>query len=236
MYHGQRRPASRGTARRRPSSRSPRIPPGRSAWRIARRSSRVGQVLDHVPDRDRVVVPRGHRRVLDGAVVHRSGDAVARDLGCPPRRLDAAHLESALLGELEERPDVAADVQQPALRHEPLRRAQALGEGRDAALLLLEVADVLDLPVRVLHLLVVRPRVHVDEAAAAALDDPPEAPRTPCASTCSASAGRRGPLRRGVETDAVVVRVAQRAAHVDVVQRRRATPLHRSRPGAPPAR
>ena len=53
---------------------------------------------------------------------------------------------------------------------------EAVGERRDATLLLLDVAHVLDRAVQVLHLLVVRARVHVHERAAAALDDRPVNP------------------------------------------------------------
>ena len=69
---------------------------------------------------------------------------------------------------------------QPTSSRRPLGREaahvrEALGEGRDAPLLLLDVAHVLDVAVGVLHREVVRARVHVDDPARAALDDAPEA-------------------------------------------------------------
>ena len=92
---------------------------------------------------------------------------------------------------------------------------EALGEGQDATLLLLDVADVLDVAVGVLHREVVRPRVHVDDPARAALDDAPEAPELLRRRRVVALRVDRLGQRR-VVAHAVVVGLAQRAAHRDL--------------------
>ena len=141
----------------------------------AQRARRVGQVLDDVPHRDDVVGALGQRRVLDDADVHGPAHARLGPLGGPARGLDARDLEAGLLGQLDERADVAADVEQAAGGREAAHVGEAVGERRDAPLLLLDVAHVLDVAVGVLHREVVRARVHVDDPARAALDDAPEA-------------------------------------------------------------
>ena len=216
MYHGQKRPATRGKSASTSIVVTAKTPPGRSAECTARSVlGRVGQVLDDVPHRDDVVGALGQRRVLDDADVHRSAHALLGALGRPARRLDARDVEARLLGQRDERADVAADVEQAAARRVARTCVEALGEGRDAPLLLLDVAHVLDVAVGVLHREVVRPRVHVDDAARAALDDAAEAAELAGGRRVVALRVDRLDQRR-VVAHAVVVGIAQRAAHRDL--------------------
>ena len=113
------------TASRRPWSRRRRCRPAAATQWMERRSSagsgRCSITSHRVID---VVAALGQRRVLDGAAVHRAGDAAARDLRRPRRGLDARDLEAGVLGDGEERADVAADVEHAAGRHELARRAR----------------------------------------------------------------------------------------------------------------
>ena len=216
MYQGQKRPATRGKSASTSIVVTANTPPGpQRRVHGAQRARGVGQVLDDVPHRDDVVGALGQRRVLDDADVHGPAHARLGPLGGPARRLDARDLEAGALGQLDERPDVAADVQQAAGGREAAHVVEALGERRDAALLLLDVAHVLDVAVGVLHREVVRPRVHVDDPARAALDDAAEAPEL--------ARGRRvvalrvdGLGQRRVVAHAIAVGIAQRAAHGDL--------------------
>ena len=116
MYHGQRCPASRGKSaldvhrRDRDDAARPQRVPDR-----AQVGGGVGQVLDDVPDRDRVEGvgrDRAHPRRRRSRPCLR--EPRVRALGGPARRLDAGDLVARLLGELEEGADVAADVEQLA--------------------------------------------------------------------------------------------------------------------------
>ena len=195
MYQGQRLPASRGKSASTSIVEIATTPPGRSACQIARRSEAGSgrcSMTSQIVTASNVSAGIGASSTAPQKTV--PCEPRVRVLGRPARRLDAGDLEARLLGELEEGADVAADVEQLAGRRVALHVPEAVGERRDAALLLLDVAHVLDRAVQVLHLLVVRARVHVHERAAAALDDRPREPAVLLArSTCSGAAGRSRP-------------------------------------------
>ena len=117
MYQGQRRPASRGNSgvhvhgRDRDDAAGTQGGPDR-----AQVGRGIGQVLDDVPDRDRVERVGRDRGILDRAAEDVPAQARVRVIGRPARRLDACDLVARLLGELEEGADVTADVEQLAAR------------------------------------------------------------------------------------------------------------------------
>ena len=121
MYHGQRRPATRGNSASTSMVEIATTPPGRSACQIARRSeagsgrcsmtsqivtaSKVSAGIGASSTAPQKTVPA--RRAFACSAAQREGSTPATS-------------KPALLGELEEGADVAADVEQLAARREAL--------------------------------------------------------------------------------------------------------------------
>ena len=177
----------------------------------------VGQVLDHVPEGDGVVVADG-----TGA------SSIAPCARCPRRGGARSTPPSATARRRRPRSRRASASRRKVPTWQPTSSSRPPGTWRRTTSRLsenvatrplssIQVAPVLDLPVRVLHPLVVRPRVHVDEAAAAAVDD--------AAALAELLRRRRvvplrvdRPAERGVEAHPVVVGAAERAPHLHVAQ------------------
>ena len=170
-------------------------------------------MLDHVPEGDHVVAALGQRSVFDRAAMHLAVDARVGDLRTPARRLDTGDIEAGVLRQREERADVAADVEQVARAAVLLYVGEALGEGLNATLLLVDVRLVFDVAVVLDNRLVVRARIHVHEVAGAALDD--AAVLAERARGARVVHARVGDTRadRILDLDAVIVGAAKRTAH-----------------------
>ena len=217
MYHGQRRPAKPREERVDVHGRD-RERPARAQGRAdgPERRGGVGQVLDDVPHRDGVEPSRPgrarppRRPGAPGPPMRpRATEAAQRD-GSTPETVNPASSAST-----RKVPTWQPTSSSRPIRDEAADVAQALGERGLAAGLLLEVAAVLDGPVRLLHPLVVGPRVHVHEAAVAALDDAPAAAELVGSRGVEALRIAR-PRERGLEPHVVRVGGAQRAADADI--------------------
>ena len=170
-------------------------------------------MLNDVPQRDHVVAALGQRRVLDGAAVHLAIDTRVGDFGAPARRLDTRNVKTGVLREREERTDVAADVKQMTGTAVLLHVREALGEGLNPTLLLLDVRLILDVAVVLDDRLMVRAGIHVDEVARTALNDAAVlAEGTGGTGVVDARVGHAR-TDRVLDLDAVVIGATERAVH-----------------------